>query len=118
MSAPIRNSSPTYRNRLSNTFSVTMEVPSAVASMARRIGWKSVAMPGYGSVTKSTARARVDWRIRSPASDIETSVPVSRSFERKSSRCSGRAFSIVTSPCVATAPAAHVPASMRSGTAV
>jgi len=61
-----------------------MEVPSAVASIASRIGWKSVAIPGYGSVEKSTARARVAWRIRRPASETETSAPASAIPERKS----------------------------------
>ena len=46
MSAPILLSSSTYRNRASKTFSVAIDVPSAVARSAIMIGWKSVASPG------------------------------------------------------------------------
>ena len=54
----MRLSSATKPSRLSNTFSVTMDVPSAVASSATASGMKSVAKPGNGSVATSTARSR------------------------------------------------------------
>ena len=56
--------------------------------------------------------------MRSPASERSIVAPASSSFVNSSSRCSGCAFVTVTSPSVATAAAAHVPTSIRSGTAV
>ena len=52
----MRLSSATKPSRLSNTFSVTIAVPSAVASSATASGMKSVANPGNGNVATSTAR--------------------------------------------------------------
>ena len=50
-SAPIRTSSSMNRKRDSNRFSVIIDVPSATADSASAIGCRSVANPGYGSVT-------------------------------------------------------------------
>src|SRR5215210_1702717 len=111
----MRTSSSTYRNRLSKTFSVAMLVPSAVTSIAMSSGWKSVARPGYGSVTKSSPRARSSWRTRTPSSVRSIRAPASDSFDSASSRWSARAPTSSTSPRVATAAIANVPASIRSG---
>ena len=62
----MRLSSATKPRRLSNTFSVTMAVPSAVASSATASGMKSVAKPGNGSVAMSTARSRSSARASQP----------------------------------------------------
>ena len=80
MSAPMRLSSATKPSRLSNTFSVTMAVPSAVASSATASGMKSVAKPGNGSVATSTAGMRSSARASSPSGVGVICSPISPSF--------------------------------------
>ena len=99
----------------SNTFSVTMLVPSAMASIAIRIGWKSVARPGYGRVTKSIERARPAWRTRSPSSpnvDVGAGVGELRQEQLQVRRPGVRDRHVAQRGDRA---AAQVPASIRSG---
>ena len=87
----MRLSSATKPSRLSNTFSVTMAVPSAVASSATASGMKSVAKPGNGSVAMSTARRRSSARAQSPSGVCDTWRPISVSFITTVSTWSRRA---------------------------
>jgi len=115
MSAPIRFNSSTNMNLLSKTFSVTMLVPDADDSSAIIWGWRSVGNPGYGSVTRSTHRARCSIETAIPSSVAKTSAPISASFDSTRSRWSARAPRSTTRPPVAHAAIANVPASTRSG---
>ena len=67
-SAPSLIISSMNRNRDSNRFSVIIAVPSETVDSAIANGWLSVAKPGYGSVTKSTALGRPSMTTRKPSS--------------------------------------------------
>ena len=73
MSAPSRIISLANMNRPSKMFSVIREAPSLTAASPIAIGSRSVAKPGYGSVTTSTACGRSSIRTRKASPRVSTS---------------------------------------------
>ncbi len=76
-SAPSRIISSTNRNRASKTFSVIIDVPSAIDANPMAIGCRSVGKPGNGSVATLTALGRSYWTTRKPLSSCVTVAPAS-----------------------------------------
>jgi hypothetical protein len=104
-------------NRPSKMFSVISEAPSLTDARPIAIGSRSVAKPGYGRVTTSTASGRRSiWTRNAACPRVSTIAPTLTSFSRAISSQAASAPVTVTSPRVIAAPNAHVPATIRSPT--
>ena len=86
MSAPSRIISLANMNRPSKMFSVISDAPSLTAASPIAIGSRSVAKPGYGSVTTSTARGRSSMRTRKASPRVSTRPPAATSLSSATSR--------------------------------
>ncbi|COW31015.1 Uncharacterised protein [Mycobacterium tuberculosis] len=113
-SAPSRIISSTKRNRASNTFSVIIDVPSAIDAKAIAIGCRSVGNPGNGKVATLTAFGRSYWVTRKLASVWVTVAPASCNLCSTSCRCAGSTPATDISPRVIAAAMPHVAATIRS----
>lgn len=113
-SAPSRIISSTNRKRASNTFSVIIDVPSAIDARAMAIGCKSVGNLGKGNVATLTAFGRSYCVTRKLSSVWVTVAPASCSLCSTTWRCAGSAPFTEMSPRVMAAAMPQVAATMRS----
>ena len=95
-----------------------MAAPLAIESNAIACGCRSVGNPGYGSVTTSNERGRSCIRTRKPPGWMSICAPAVTSLSSAISRCCAFPPATVMSPWVMVAAIAHVPATMRSATAL
>ena len=120
--APSLRSSASHSMRSSKTASWTRDVPVAWVSSTHVGGWRSVASPGYGAVSMSTARRSP---ARRPVASIsiesalhEIGTPTRPKISISAPTWSHAAFSSVSRPPVTAAATRNVPVSIRSETTV